>query len=226
MTFGRLQRRQDVEGMWATALPWWDVLPVVWCWGGWKMKCVYAVQSTSAARFPLCQSVASAEPPGPVQPSIRRPPRLSGPDVSSLVAQLAKKWRPPVTLLKGYSCCVDGQRRSMEYNPDHVICLSQKEPQKHINIQGTVQWEKQAGHMTAGLNSERSYWSNLWIYEVTFMPYHAAMHASSGPVLHWNNHYSCFKKERNQMLFWCPRVWKWESILALASQHKGEPPLL
>lgn len=41
------------------------------------MKCVCAVQSTSAARFPLCQSVAATERPGPAQPSIRQPPRLS-----------------------------------------------------------------------------------------------------------------------------------------------------
>lgn len=41
------------------------------------MKCVCAVQSISAARFPLCQSVAATEHPGPAQPSIRQPPQLS-----------------------------------------------------------------------------------------------------------------------------------------------------
>ena len=41
------------------------------------MKYVCAVQSTSAARFLLCQSVAATEHPGPAQPSIRQPLRLS-----------------------------------------------------------------------------------------------------------------------------------------------------
>lgn len=78
------------------------------------------VQSTSAARFLLRQSVAATERTRPAQPSIRQPPRLGRP----VVAQFRKKSRPPVTLLKGYSCCVHRQRRNTENNHDHVICLS------------------------------------------------------------------------------------------------------
>lgn len=89
------------------------------------MLCV--CQCTSAARFPLGQSVAAAEHPGLAQPSIRRRPRLSayrhtqrnahththkcGKSLACVLEPSDRRMpRPPTTLLKGYSCCVRVRR--------------------------------------------------------------------------------------------------------------------
>lgn len=121
-------------------LPSWDVPPVVRCWGGKKerrnvctscmrmcMCCVCVVWSTSAARFPLCQSVAAMEHPGLAQPSIRRLLWLSA-YRHTHTRSVMSSHKPPITLgseetkathdfIKGYSCCVRGHRAKRIFSP-------------------------------------------------------------------------------------------------------------
>lgn len=73
--------------------------------------CVF--RSTSSARFPLCQSVATMEHPGLAQPSISRLPWLTRERTHSV----QRKPRPPATLLKGYSCCLRGHRAKKIFFP-------------------------------------------------------------------------------------------------------------
>lgn len=111
ITFGRLQRRQDVEGTWATALPWWDVLPVVLVLRGLKNEmCVCSSEHfcCQVSAVPICSSHRVSWTGSRINQTAVAAEQ--GPVLGSRVAQCNKKSRPPMTLLKGCSCCVNWQR--------------------------------------------------------------------------------------------------------------------
>lgn len=138
-TLCRFNRRQDVEGMWATTFPSWDVVSLVWCI--WKKKmtvcmcrvcpvrvcvcvCVSQHFHCQLSAVPICSSHGASwtcsainQSPAMAECLQTHTYPLIWVHTNLWQTSVQRKPRPPATLLNGYSCCVRGHSAKKNFSP-------------------------------------------------------------------------------------------------------------